>query len=134
MDAAKADLVGQKGYEAWQKKFACFSRSGGIIVVQIKSITMKTLKSIILGSMVLGVLSFSSLAGDSKDKAAKLKPYPLETCVVSGEKLGEMGKPHTFDYKGQEIKLCCKNCLKDFNKEPAKYIKKMDEVEARKKK
>ena len=49
------------------------------------------------------------------------------------EKLGEMGKPHTFDYKGREIKLCCKSCLKDFNKEPAKYIKKLDEKDAHKK-
>jgi hypothetical protein len=33
-----------------------------------------------------------------------------------------------FAHEGQEIKLCCKGCLKDFNKEPAKYIKKLDEA------
>ncbi len=57
------------------------------------------------------------------------KPYPLKTCIVSGEKLeGDMGKPYVFVHEGQEIKLCCKGCLKDFNKEPAKYIKKLAEA------
>jgi YHS domain-containing protein len=56
---------------------------------------------------------------------AKAKPYPLDTCIVSGEKLGEMGKPFTFVYQGQEIKLCCKSCKKDFDKEPEKFLKKL---------
>jgi hypothetical protein len=38
-------------------------------------------------------------------------------------------KPHVFTYQGQEVKLCCKGCLKDFNKEPAKYIKKIEEAQ-----
>ncbi|HET7625719.1 MAG TPA: hypothetical protein VFM25_10695, partial [Verrucomicrobiae bacterium] len=52
-------------------------------------------------------------------------------CMVSGDKLGEMGKPFVMEYKGQEIKLCCKNCKKDFDKNPAKYIKKIKEAEAK---
>ncbi len=55
--------------------------------------------------------------------AADAKPYPLKTCVVSGEALDSMGKPYVFVHDGQEIKMCCKNCLKDFNKEPDKYLK-----------
>lgn len=60
---------------------------------------------------------------------APAKPYPLKTCLVSGEKLdgGDMGKPYQFDYKGQTIVLCCKSCLKKFNKEPEKYLKKLQE-------
>jgi YHS domain-containing protein len=57
---------------------------------------------------------------------AKARPYPLDKCIVSDEKLGEMGKPYVFTHKGQEIKLCCKSCLKKFNKEPDKYLKKLD--------
>lgn len=53
------------------------------------------------------------------------KAYPLDRCIVSDEKLGEMGKPYVFTHKGQEIKLCCKSCLKKFDKEPAKYLKKL---------
>jgi hypothetical protein len=40
-----------------------------------------------------------------------------------------MGKPYLFVHEGQEIKLCCKSCLKDFNKEPAKYLKALAEAQ-----
>jgi YHS domain-containing protein len=59
------------------------------------------------------------------------KPYPLKTCIVTGEKLGDMGEAYTFVHEGQEFKLCCKGCLKDFNKNPAKYVKKLKEEEAK---
>ena len=55
----------------------------------------------------------------------KVKPYKLDTCIVSDDKLGEMGKPVVFNYKDQEIKLCCKACRKDFDKDPAKFLKKL---------
>ncbi len=84
------------------------------------------------------VLAFSVLTGPlvglaADQSATKPKPYPLKTCLVSGEKLGEMGDPYVFVHEGQEIKLCCKSCLKDFNKNPAKYLKKMKEAEAKEK-
>lgn len=52
------------------------------------------------------------------------KPFPesIKTCLVSGEKLGEMGKPHTFVHEGQEVKLCCKSCEKKFKKNAEKYM------------
>lgn len=57
--------------------------------------------------------------------AAPAKPDLLATCPVSGEKLGEMGRPFTFAYKDQEVKLCCKGCKKDFDKDPETYIAKI---------
>ena len=57
-------------------------------------------------------------------------PYPLKTCIVSGEELGgDMGKPVLMEYKGRTIQLCCKDCVKKFNAEPEKYIKVLDEAE-----
>jgi len=72
----------------------------------------------------------AGLAGDTQgdtNSASAAKPIPdlLTTCPVSGDKLGEMGKPYTFVYKGQEIKLCCSGCKKDFDKDPAKYVAKI---------
>lgn len=61
----------------------------------------------------------------AKQEAAK--PYPLDTCIVSDEKLGEMGEPYVFVHEGQEIKLCCKSCKKKFTKDPAAYLKKLGE-------
>ena len=82
--------------------------------------------------LALVALVASAQAEDKKD--AKAKPYTLEKCIVSDEKLGEMGKPFVFVHEGQEIKLCCKSCQKDFKKDPAKYLKKLKDAEAKAKK
>jgi len=51
-------------------------------------------------------------------------PDLLKTCPVSGDKLGgDMGAPYVFVYKGQQVKLCCSGCKKDFDKNPDKYLK-----------
>lgn len=47
--------------------------------------------------------------------------YPLDTCPVSGEKLGSMGDPVVVDHGGVEVRLCCRGCLKAFNADPKKY-------------
>ena len=49
-------------------------------------------------------------------------------------KLGEMGKPYVFVYKGQEIKVCDKSEKADFDKDPDKYMKKLADAEAKLKK
>jgi YHS domain-containing protein len=59
---------------------------------------------------------------------AAVKPYPLKTCIVSGEELGKMGEPYKLVYEGQEIKFCCKGCEPDFKKDPAKYLAKLQEA------
>ncbi|MDZ4289942.1 MAG: hypothetical protein U0984_18395, partial [Prosthecobacter sp.] len=55
--------------------------------------------------------------------AAPPASYPLKTCPVSDEKLGDMGKPIKVTHDGTDVYLCCKSCVKDFNKDPAKYTK-----------
>jgi hypothetical protein len=94
---------------------------------------MKDLKKHMLASLVVvavATLTLALTAADGKtDKDAKSKAYPLKTCLVSGEKLDSMGEPYVFKHEGREVKLCCKSCLKDFNKEAAKFIKKLDDAE-----
>ena len=69
--------------------------------------------------------------GTNSTGSAAVKPKPdlLTTCPVSGGKLGEMGKPLVFVYQGQEVKLCCGGCKSAFDKDPAKYIKKIREAD-----
>jgi YHS domain-containing protein len=62
------------------------------------------------------------------DKKQAPKPYPMETCAVSGEKLGGMGEAFVFEHEGREVKLCCKSCKKDFDKDAAKFTAKIDEA------
>ncbi len=94
---------------------------------------MKVLRPVL--ACVLAASILTPLTGVTAEKqAAKLKPYPLKTCIISGDKLGEMGDPFVYEYQGREIKFCCKNCLKDFKKDPAKYLKMIDEAAAKEKK
>lgn len=80
----------------------------------------------LIGAFLLAPIT--TWSAEIQNKAPKAKPYPLKICLVSGEKLDAMGKPYVFVHEGQEIKLCCKGCLPAFEKEPAKYIKKIDEA------
>jgi hypothetical protein len=94
---------------------------------------MKTLK-IITATVLIAAFAAAPLTGLAEDKKEDQgkKPYPLTTCIVSGEKLGAGDmKTYTFVHEGQEVKLCCKSCLKDFKKDPAKYMKKIQEAEAK---
>ena len=57
----------------------------------------------------------------------KADDYPLDVCVVSGEKLGEDGAPIvTIQHEGRVVKFCCQNCVGIFKKDPAKYLAKLD--------
>lgn len=53
-------------------------------------------------------------------------PYPLDVCPVSGEKLGSMGEPLVLAYEGREVRLCCKGCVRSFEKDPDKYWAEID--------
>jgi YHS domain-containing protein len=82
---------------------------------------MKPIYRICLLAITLAAiaLTFSARADDRTPPT----PDQLTTCPVSGEKLGgDMGAPYVFTYKGQEIKLCCPHCKKEFDKNPDKYV------------
>jgi YHS domain-containing protein len=97
---------------------------------------MKPTYSMIAAISILAIPSLRAeevkKEGDKKGgevvKKEEVKPYKPDICVVSGEKLGDMGEPVVFVYQGQEIKLCCKGCRKKFDKDPAKYLKKLAET------
>lgn len=61
----------------------------------------------------------------SESAKAAAKAYALETCIVSDEKLGSMGKPIVRVHEGQEVKFCCDSCVPDFEKEPEKFLAKL---------
>ena len=55
-------------------------------------------------------------------------PYPLDHCLVSGEKLGSMGDPHVITHQGHEVKFCCKDCVKEFEADTRKFMAKLTEA------
>jgi YHS domain-containing protein len=92
--------------------------------------SIKLMAGMFLAAAVTAV-SLSARAGDTNavnsvtNSVSSVKPDLLTTCPVSGEKLGEMGEPYVFVYKGQEVKFCCPACKKDFDKDPERYLKKI---------
>jgi YHS domain-containing protein len=62
---------------------------------------------------------------DSAIVSKQKESYPLETCVVTGEKLGSMGDPVDYVYNNQLVRFCCGGCIGAFEKEPDKYLKKL---------
>lgn len=69
--------------------------------------------------------------GQGKASETK-KPYPLDVCLVGGEKLGSMGKPVVLQQEGREVRFCCPACVATFKKDPGQYLKKLDEAEKKK--
>ena len=92
---------------------------------------MKKPISFLTASLVL--VAIGLLTGCQKDNnasisaedAAKATPYPLKVCIVSDEALGSMGDPVVLVHAGQEVKFCCKDCIKEFQSEPAKFLAKL---------
>ena len=62
-----------------------------------------------------------------KAKAESLVPsYPLKTCFVSGDNLED---PVDALYGDRLLRFCCKGCLRSFNKNPAKFLPRLDAAE-----
>lgn len=78
---------------------------------------------------ILIALTLGTAAVRAADEVKK-DTYPITTCVVSGEKLGEMGEPYIMQHEGREIRFCCKKCRRDFLKDPARYLKILDNAAA----
>src|SRR5882762_9925544 len=93
----------------------------------MKKFAFASLTGLIAAGLLVAAVSQAADGKDSK----KSKPYPLKKCVVSDEEIDEKGdmKPYVFTHQGQEVKLCCKSCLKDFKKDPAKYMAKIAAAE-----
>lgn len=109
---------------------------------------MKTTKSILLAILALGaVLAATPCIANAAEapvvvaaeSAAAVAAYPLTTCVISGDKLeaGDMGPIIEYTHKeagkvDRLVRLCCKGCVKEFKKDPAKYLKIIDDAAAAK--
>lgn len=81
---------------------------------------------------------------DAKTDAAWLAKamaeYPTSVCVVSNDKLGgDMGLPQDYIYReagkpDRLVRFCCKDCLKDFGDDSAKFLGLIDAAAAKKSK
>ena len=61
-----------------------------------------------------------------KASSVSAKDVGNKMCPVSGEEVGKMGPVEKMEYKGKVYNFCCKMCIKDFKKNPEKFIKKLE--------
>ncbi|MEM6259838.1 MAG: hypothetical protein AAGI37_16300 [Planctomycetota bacterium] len=52
--------------------------------------------------------------------------YPIDYCIVSGEKLGSMGDPIEVTVEGRLVKLCCAACEGQLKSDSTGYLAKLD--------
>ncbi|MBC8326005.1 MAG: hypothetical protein H8E27_10310 [Verrucomicrobia subdivision 3 bacterium] len=58
--------------------------------------------------------------------SAKGDDYPLKTCLVSDEDLESMGGAFVHKHEGVTVKFCCEGCVEDFQKDPKKFLAKLE--------
>lgn len=88
------------------------------------------MKSSVLTALFATLLAAGPALAQSPDAKPPGAPdYPLKTCIVSDEPLGnepvdythkEAGKPDRF------VRFCCDGCVDDFKAEPAKFLAKLE--------
>ena len=86
---------------------------------------MKTIISSLIPIALAALLLLSCVATDPAAGGAAVKRYPLNTCIVTDNELGSMGDVITKTYGSQEVKFCCKPCIRKFEADPAKFLAKL---------
>lgn len=86
---------------------------------------MKTSILSLFMTAALAVILPSCASTDAPSGGSGVKWYPLNTCIVTDNELGSMGEIITRTYGGQEVKFCCKPCVKKFEANPGKFLAKL---------
>lgn len=105
--------------------------------------TLLPLRAGLAGIVLALAAAFATASASAEtpavDSAAAVAAYPLTTCVISDDKLedGDMGPPINYIHKEEGkpdrlVRFCCKHCIKKFKKDPAKYLKVIDDAAAAK--
>jgi YHS domain-containing protein len=83
-----------------------------------------------VGMFFFGAAQLSYCQQEDKDSKAQANDQNVEVgnmvCPVSGGKINEETKA-TYEYEGRVYNFCCAMCIDEFKKDPAKYIKKVEE-------
>lgn len=82
--------------------------------------TPRICKSFVIFATLVMLFAFSTAQADTA------KPYPMAKCFMSGHEFGKDSVE--FDYQGQHIHLCCKDCKAEFDNDPAKAMAKLAEA------
>ena len=79
---------------------------------------MRNMKVAVLLGVTFGLLTFGWIMPGTGHADPQTK------CPVMS---GQVNEKFFVDYQGKRIYFCCKGCVNEFNRDPQKYLKKMEE-------
>ena len=91
---------------------------------------MKLSMLCVAASLLIGGAIIATAA--DKPKGPTTKPSTTQPSKPVNKWCAVEGKDHEIDpkvtvvYKGKTIGFCCKDCVEEFEKDPEKYVKKME--------
>lgn len=71
------------------------------------------------------LLSLLLVAACASGPSADVMPYTSDLCIVTDNKLGSMGDPVVKVYGNQEVKFCCRPCVKEFEEDKERFLAKL---------
>ena len=95
---------------------------------------MKLSRSILPTVALFAAITGLAFTAAPADEAFKGDAYPLDTCAVSGEKLGKdavtvvLAGMKDKNLDGTQMKFCCQKCVDAFKADPAKHLEKYNEA------
>lgn len=83
--------------------------------------------ALILAAFLTSCASSGGGAGSAASSTLTgAQPYPLKVCLVTDNDLDSMGDQQVHTYQGRQLKFCCDPCWQKFQKNPAKYLAKLN--------
>jgi hypothetical protein len=73
----------------------------------------------------LGVAVLALFASCASSPSGDVIPYTSDICIVTDNKLGSMGDPVVKVYGNQEVKFCCRPCVREFEDDKERFLAKL---------
>jgi hypothetical protein len=86
---------------------------------------MKRIVAVVVGAILACTMVMAQDASKAEAKKAPEVKAQTTCPVLEGQKID---KSLYVDFEGKRIYVCCKGCLADVTKEPAKYVKKLEDA------
>lgn len=91
-----------------------------------RSTILSAVAAILIGAAALVTSAADKPKGPATRPSATQAAKPVnKTCPVEG-KDHEVDPKVTTVYKGKTVGFCCRDCIDEFNKDPEKFVKKLD--------
>lgn len=91
-----------------------------------RHLILSTIAAALIGGAAMVMAADKPKTPTTKPAATQAAGKPVNKfCAVEGKE-HEIDPKVTVVYKGKTIGFCCKDCVEEFEKDPEKYVKRME--------